>query len=282
MELLTSSAVAPDPTGDEHVVYEARAGRMVVWLVFTLAAVGWCVVPFFVPLGWIGSLVMGVPCVLVSLALLPGIVRSATRRWWIARVRRDELLLRIRSVLNSDLPETDATVVRIPRAAIARVRETRERHTVPGSSAERDRTDVVRALDICLRDVAATGPLAAALAAERTRNGTRRGHFGAYPILLPAPGVMRVAWRTPTMRLAPPLERALEALRAFAYPVATERLETDVDWTRLSEDEIDELVDACVAEGDEIEAMRLLRAARKIDLARAKSEVERRRGGAAV
>jgi hypothetical protein len=276
IDLIPASEVRRDTFGDEHVVYEGRLGLTIVWLVFVLVGVAWCLAPLLHPGAWILAILFGLPCVLVSLAFMGGVVRGWKKKWWIAIVRHDEVLLRIRSYLNSDLPETDATIVRIGRSSISRVREAREHRIVPGLEYENDASFVSRSLDFVLtpEDTAA---LEAAIARERNQSRRNRGHFSAYPVLVPQAGIVRVVWRGHTMRLTPSLRRALDALRRFSYPIDAQRLESHADWRRIPESEIDAAVDECVAEGNEFQAIRLLRARRKMDLTRAKAELERRR-----
>lgn len=276
IQLVPETIAPPLAHGDEHAFYEARVGRTIGAFVLLAIGVAFCLAPLAHPIGWLGAIPLGLPCLFVALVIARGVARGWKRRWWIVRVRRDEVWLRIRSYLNSDLPDTDAVVARLPRSAIGRVREVRERRDVPGASNGRTEMRFVRALEVTLgRD--GTAALERALAEERTRSRRGRGHFGAYPVFVPTAGVVRVVFSSHTMALTPSLRRAIEALRRFSYPVADERLETHADWRRLSEDEIDAMVGACVAEGNEMQAIRLLRQRLGLDLASAKREVERRR-----
>jgi dipeptidyl aminopeptidase/acylaminoacyl peptidase len=152
----------------------------------------------------------------VSLLILPGIARGWTKPWWIVRVRRDEIVLRVRSYLNANLDD-EPTVVRIPRREIERLRFVAAERVLPGEQHEADERSSVEWLELTLIDVD-TLALQRMLTRERTPARRGRGKFGVYPVQSQGARTLRVMWSGPTLCLRPSTRRVASRLRVLEYP----------------------------------------------------------------
>jgi len=70
----------------------------------------WVLVPLPSALLRVALGLLGLPCVLLSALMLPGLARLWRRDHWIVRVRPGGVALNVRSALNSDL-QVDAAII---------------------------------------------------------------------------------------------------------------------------------------------------------------------------
>mgnify|MGYP001199449255 CR=1 FL=1 len=271
MRLVLTSAVREH---DSDFVARESAWRMsVLWIVLALVGAAWCAAPL---LGggpaWFG-LLFGLPCVAIAASMARGVVRSWRSKWWILRVRRDGLALRLRSQLNSDLPDEWAHVVLIERQEVRRV------------VAERvDLRDLSQASAMSAPSVRLSFELASPVPAEVQRSLAReldpgmrgRTHFHACVASIEREQTLCVIWSGPSLRLSPGLKATMRELGRMGYPVERELKRTTLEWGRLDRAEREQRIDELVRNGDMLGAIRLWRMEHGGGLAEAKAAVERR------
>lgn len=258
---------------NDFVVRESHWGLSALWLVFFVLGVAWCATPVIdMRAIWFGPL-FGVPCLLVAGLTASGVVRSWRGSWWILRVRRDSLVLGLRSKLNRDLPDEWANVLVVERQDVRRV--TAERLTSNSSSTP--------ALNAAPR-VRLSFELAASVPAEVLRSLERecdprirgRTHFHAVIATVERANVLDITWSGPSVGLRPRLRTTLRELGRMGYPVEREVRTVKVDASLPAGDERDPRIDQLVSSGDKLRAIALWRATHGGSLAEAKAAVEKR------
>jgi hypothetical protein len=229
MELLKAECAAAEP--GERCVRHGRAGQIVILLVLAaplaalvarhelvlggLGNVTW--------VGWLGLAPLLAVCVPVYAVILVAAIQITRRAFspanWLMRLSPAGLTLNLRSFQNAHFPAPEHVVVRLSWREVACVREARDVTPVrdPDQSARRERW-----LQIELAGVD-TGPIAAAVKAERERRGpetkrfgiTSRTRFGHVPVFVATPGILRTDWMGKS--LLPEFERytRVEELHVF-------------------------------------------------------------------
>jgi ribosomal protein L7/L12 len=129
-----------------------------------------------------------------------------------------------------------------------------------------------------------TQGLVTALEQERKQEPVPRRFLGMssssranhYPVSVPEPGIIRIAWRGSTMEdhVSPAAERAIGLLGAAGVPIHQAALTERADWAQLDGPELDALVRTLARSGNSIEAAKLLCQRRGLTLTEAKRQVE--------
>ncbi len=271
MRLVLASAVREH---DSDFVARESAWRLsAAWIAIALVGLAWCLVPLVRggPL-WFG-LVFGLPCVAFAAWMARSVVRLWRSSWWILRVRRDGLALRLRSQLNSDLPDEWANVVLLERQDVRRV--VAERVDLRGLSHE----SAVNTPRVRL-SFELTSPVRAEVRRSLEREldpGIRgRTHLRAAVATIEREDSLSVSWSGPSLRLEPSLRATLRELERLGYPVERELKRTTLEWSRLDRAERERRIDELVRSGDMLGAIRLWRLEHGGGLAEAKAAVERR------
>jgi hypothetical protein len=240
---------------NDRVFHEPVLGRVVLVLLFGGLGIAWTVLPMLAgPAGFLGWIV-GLPCLLVSALITPGVLRGLRGGHWVVRLRREGLALHLRSYLNADLPPDDPVVLWIERAEIAALVPLRQRRTLPGGDG--DRTMVEERLEIRLVH-ARTAELAQALKRERTPRDRGRSHYHAHGVRLAAVDRIELTWRSANFLLRPGLKRFLRAAEVD-YRIEDLRASRLDDWRELDARAFDDLVLELCEQGDRFTAIRLLR-----------------------
>ncbi len=271
MRLVLASAVREHDS--DFVVRESAWRLGVMWALVALVGVAWCV-GALVRGGpaWVG-LVFGLPCIAFAGWMARGAARLWRSSWWILRVRRDGLALRLRSELNSDLPDEWAHVVLLEREDVRRV--VAERVDLRG--LERD--DSVGAPRVRL-SFELVSPVRAEVrrSLERECDPGMRGrtHVRASVASIEREHVLSVIWSGPSLRMTPGLRATLRELERLGYPVKREIERTTLEWSRLDRAERERRIDELVRSGDMLGAIRLWRLEHGGGLAEAKAAVEQR------
>lgn len=252
----------------------------------TVRGVGLCAVflaagPFLLLVGapwfiWTPSLAVGI---LITL-LLPRSVTALYRNSnWVMAVDDHSVWINLRSPFNRHLPD-GLTVVRLETPDIENVSIYSAKDVLPDS----DGGSVARTLKSLRFKLAHTDTqeLAKALEDERLRKPVP-GRFGSsgmslhYPVTLPKPETILVAWRGSTMNdhVTLSASRALEILSANGLRVeeGSTSIQTK-DWAQLEGSELDCYIREMALSGNAIEAIKILRLRRGLGLTDAKRRVE--------
>ncbi|MGD9722511.1 MAG: hypothetical protein AB7O59_13480 [Pirellulales bacterium] len=278
MKLVRTCDVVPDGSG--LVCRQTRFGGVLLAMVFTAFFAG--------PTGfawWVGApaIVWIVGAVLTTLLVLTlaGDVRARYRPSnWVLWVRPDGLWIHFRSY--QDQSATDGlAVVELEYREIATAGRLVERYSTPDSDHGSVRYKL-ESLEFVLRE-ADSGELAAALAENRRREQPWRSYLGfirgrskptLYSVTQPTPAIVRVAWHGGQHHgVWPSLRRVLEALGThveIAEPIDEKR----ADWSKLTDDEIDNQILEFVRLGNRMEAVKLLVRRRGYSLTKAHQFVE--------
>jgi hypothetical protein len=253
------------------VARESALGGTVLLAVLVALGLAWVLVPL--PSAWLRLAlgVVGLPCVLLSSLMLPGLARVWRRDHWVVRARREGIAINARSALNSDLPADEPTVAWIEAGELDGVRRVEELRSVPDSDGGTEqRRHVWLELVLAGGD---TSELADVLERERSRRGRGRTHFHAYPVEVVDQRRLRVAWQSGNVRLRPALEGFLRTL-SLQVPLLEPVAAPEVDWRSIPDGELDDYARSLVAAGRRLDAIRLLRTRRGWELTRARAHVE--------
>ena len=228
-------------------------------LAFVLIGAGWIVVAILVNvlvvrlfLGAIGVLTLG-----AGLLVTPVGWRGVRAHGWVLRCGPRGLALRLRSPFNDDLPREDRIVLRIEPGEVSSVRRATQERRVPDSEG------VMRVERRVYLDLVLRGPsppeVAETLAGERSPE-RRRGRTNAchYPVLLPAPDLLRIPWKGPGFKVRPGIARALAVL-GTTLPVSEDLDLGQQDAQKVDGAALEELLLQLATEGDKIGAMRVAR-----------------------
>lgn len=244
-----------------------RQGRLmggVGVLVLSLALTGAPVLWYYVDAPWF---VWGV-CALLAVVIVPMLLGDLRARFrptnWLLWASPDGIWINFRSYQDEAPDETPAAVY-LDYREIAAAREFVETYTTPSSPGNSTYWKV-RSLELRLHEQA-TSELAAAISASRRRPQPQRVHLGFmrvtsrptwFPVSVPEPGTIRIAWRGGQMGwAAPSLKRVLRELAQYVPVEESRRLDRD-HWRSLSPDELDDQVLALVQAGDRMAAAQLL------------------------
>lgn len=219
--------------------------------------------PWFVWGGW---------AVLAAL-FVPVMIRDALARFratnWVLRVHPDGLWINLLSFRKQPAAEA-ATVVQVNYDEIDRAHRHIDTWTTPMKSGSLSSIHwKLEALELQLVSDD-TRELARALAEERNLDQ------GASPSMtVPAPGVLRIAWRLDGLNhdVVPALDRVLAEMSPRVTVTDTTRTERP-DWCKLSEAELDELIEHLVRWGDQPRARELLMRRRGCSSTEAHKRVE--------
>jgi hypothetical protein len=272
MRLVLASAVREHDT--DMVARESPWGLSVLWAVFL--ALG--VVGTGAPLAgggaaWIGPL-LGLPCLLVVAWTARSVAPAWRRDWWIVRVRRDGLALRLRSQLNRDLPDEWAHVVLLERHDVRRI--VAERIDLRGLPHESSRGATRLRLTFELAE-SVPAEIARSLAREIEPGMRRRTHFRVALVSRERVDALSVTWSGPSIRMTPRLAAMLRELERLGYPVERGLRPTTLEWDRLDRAERERRIDELARAGEQVRAMELWRLEHGGSLADAKSAIEARR-----
>lgn len=271
MRLVLRSSVR-EHHGD-FVVRETRWGASVLWLAIAALGVAWTSAPLLdAGALWFGPL-FGLPCLLAAGLTARGVALGWRSGWWILRVRRDGLVLRLRSQLNRDLPDEWANVVVLERQDVRSVRA--ERVGLRGlSNSAFDATPRVRLSFELVRPV----PAEVLRSIEREINPRIRGrtHFQATVASVERPDVLSVTWSGPSIGLRPRLRATLRELERLGFPVEHRVHTATPDWRDLTADERERRIVELARAGEKLQAIALWRTAYGCSLAEAKAAVEQR------
>jgi hypothetical protein len=207
-------------------------------------------------------------CAAVAVLVVPLVIGDFLAKLrdtnWVVWIRPDAIWINFRSYQDRGSTDTE-TVVRLEFAEIAEVRRAGEVYYTPGTKGGSVRHSV-QSLEIVLNHDR-TDELAAAMAVDRTRPAPERRICGVgvttrpshFPVNVPQPGTIRIAWRGGTGNwVAPSLSHVLSELAGM---VATgESTQTQApDWRQLSDAELDDRIVQLVTAGNKIAAVELLR-----------------------
>lgn len=197
-------------------------------------------------------------CAVLAALIVPLMGADALAKFystnWLLWLRPDGLWINLRSYQNRHLPEA-ATVLHLPYAEIACAHRHKETWSTPRERASRASTSWrLESLELHLVSDDAH-EIAAALADERGRRATIK--WTQQAVTVPAPGVVRIAWRGYGNDVVPSLNRVLNELSQYVEVADPTRTDY-ADWSELSEAELDALVAQLVRSGDNLEASRLL------------------------
>jgi hypothetical protein len=227
---------------------------------------------------WITAL-----CAVFGVLLIPIVVSDWLAKLrdtnWIVWLRPDGLWINFRSY--QDRGPTDVeTVVRLEFAEVAEVREIRDLYYTPSSDGGSVRHSL-KSLEITLTHDR-TDELAAAMTVDRVRPAPRRCILGVgvttrpahFPVSVPAPGRIRLAWRGGTGNwVTPSLKSVLAELSGFVR-TADATQSVAADWRDLTEAELDDRILRLVETGDTITAIELLRSRRGLSTTAARQFVD--------
>jgi hypothetical protein len=262
MKLLRSDQITPDATG-----LVCRQGRLVGAInalvldsILVGAPIFWWMVgaPWFV---WGG-------CALLALIVVPMLLGDLAAKFrdtnWLIWIRPEGVWINFRSYQDTG-PLDVRTVVQLDYDEI----EEAYRHIESYSTASGDGALVlhkVRSLEFRLVH-SETDELQAALSENRRRKPPQRVVLGGiristrpshYAVSLPAPDVLRVAWRGGVGSwVAPSLTNVLEKLQPYVCVAEVSRSKRG-NWHDLSDADFDALVLELVEAGSRIEAIELL------------------------
>ena len=195
-----------------------------------------------------------------------GVARGWRGKWWLVIVRDDALIVRLRSRLNADLPSEWANVLVIEREHVRSIAARRASLRLPdedlGPSAPRTWLEL---------ELDADAPPAIARAIDREASPGIRGrtHFHAPIASLAAPARLRVHFGGGSAAMRPGLRTTLRALSKARYPVDDHVQCETHDWRAMGADERDAMIDALLARGERIQAVKLWRDAHGGGLAEA-------------
>lgn len=206
-------------------------------------------------------------CGALALFIVPMIVNDLRAKFrdtnWVLRLQPDGVWINFRSY--QDASSTDGLcVVELSYAEISAARKRVDKFTVP-SNRSRSTYHSLTSLELQLVHDR-TEPLAAALVEHRNRPGVERRYFGIsvtskpshFPVSLPAPNRLRIAWRGGVgNHVAPSITDALNELTGYVR-VEDPTVERSVDWKHLTDEQLDDRILELALAGDKIDAVKLL------------------------
>ncbi len=276
MKLLRPSELKLAP--DRPIFRQSRLAGTVrgagLCAVFLAAGPVWWLLgaPWFI---WAPCLAVGA---LVALLFPRSVVALYRKSNWVLAIDGNAVWINLRSPFNHHLPDGQ-TVVRLETSEIEKASIYSEKYSTPNSEGG-STSRAMKSLQLKLTHTETQG-LVQALEQERIRKpvpGKVGGSSMAlhYPISVPEPGILRVAWRGSTMEdhVTPCAGRATELLAATGVRVGEPTLLQRRDWAQLQGTELDSRVRELALAGNHIEAVELLRLRRGLELTEAKRRVE--------
>jgi len=239
---------------NDRVFRHARLRALIVWL----AGFGLAMTLFFK--AYTEKFLFGYIFGSGLLLFLLLFVRMVTARFhpsnWLVRMNETGIYVQYRSYLNYQLPPDDPSVVFLSFGEIASARLIKERVETPDPAKGGTQTQFLRHIELELSgDIA---PLSDALNAERGESAPMEKHwygtsstlYRDYPIVMTAPGFIRIHWN-----VVPGTHTFLEALRP--YTVIADSVSVSQDFTHLkslSREEQQKQLGQLAARGDVINA----------------------------
>ena len=197
---------------------------------------------------------------------------------WIVRIRGNEVLIKFRSYQNWKMSDDDVQVVELNQNEIAFVREVKRvvsSEMLSGKSELESRTD----LEIGLKDPD-TSALQQAIRDDIARPGWGNDRHRAknldYPVSVPEPGVIRIAWSNKTTRTRPRIKRALQEFSRLAPVLEMQTGSEDFSPTalrKLSEGEVAKKLSE-LASRDQMTAIETIKQLYGCSLAEARQQVD--------
>jgi hypothetical protein len=265
MKLHRLCDVTPDGRGT--VYRQGRLQGAIATLLFTVVFGGAPVLWYQVGAPWF---VWGL-CAALAMLVVPMLIADFLAKLrdtnWIVWVRPDGLRINFRSYQDRGSGDTE-TVVELDFAEVAEVRQAGEVYYTPGTEGGSVRHSV-KSLEIVLTHDR-TDELSAAMSLDRTRTPpqhrfcgvgvtTRPAHF---PVSLPQPDCIRIAWRGGTGNwVAPSLQHVLRELTGLV-PTGDATQTQRADWREMTESEFDDQILRLVQSGDKMSAVDLLKSRR--------------------
>jgi hypothetical protein len=191
----------------------------------------------------------------VAVLFVPILIQDALAKFrstnWVVRVDPDGLWINLLSFRKQPAVEA-ATVVKVPYEEIDRALRHIDTWTTPTPRGG-TRHWKLESLDLHLVSDD-TRDLALALSEERAS-----GHGASPSVTIPAPGVLRIAWRGHGLNhdVVPALDQVLAEMSRRVTVTDTTRTDRP-NWHRLSEAELDEQIELLVRWGDQQGACKLL------------------------
>jgi hypothetical protein len=196
-------------------------------------------------------------CAAVACLFVPIVIRDALAKFrstnWVLRINSEGLWINLRTSQQWPMAKV-ASVVQVSYDEIDHAHRHIDTWTTPSASLESHSVDwKLESLDLHLVSDD-TRNLALVLAEERTS-----GKELSPSVTLPAPGVIRIAWRGHGLNhdVVPTLDQVLSELRPRVTVTDTTRTERP-NWRKLSEAELNEQVELLVRWGDQQGACELL------------------------
>jgi hypothetical protein len=266
----------------EIICRQTRLLTTVMYLFFVSVLVGSPVLWRHVGAPWIAWGGIAALAVLVAPSILFGTIPALWRRSnWLLAVQPDGLWVNLRTYGNDHFAEGQ-TVVWFDLAEISAARTHVERCTTPsggepGGTTQRRTTHLQ--LELAHAD---TEQLQDALSVERKRKPAARTVLGFipisnklchYPVTLPEPNVVRIAWRGSTDHVVPSINYLLQetTMRQKSAEAVADQFG---DWRTMDDAAFDVLVRHLVASGDRITATNLLKGRLGITYTAAHEQVE--------
>ena len=199
---------------------------------------------------WVGCAVMAAVCVPMFLRDILAKFRSTN---WVLRVAPDGLWINLRPLQPCPAAGV-ATAIHLRYEEVARVHRHIDTWTTPSDEAGSDESTYwkLESLDLHLASGDTRALLPALVEARVSGKGLPTS------VTLPAPGVIRIAWRGHSHGVVPGLGRVLAEMGQRLVVAATTRTDRP-EWRQLSDAELDELIEQLVRCGDPLEASGLLK-----------------------
>jgi hypothetical protein len=261
MKLHRLCDVTPDGRGTLY-----RQGRLqgaLASLLFTVAFGGAPILWYRVGAPWF----VWALCAALALVIVPLVIGDFLSKLrgtnWIVWIRPDGLWINFRSYQDRAANDTE-TVVELDFAEIAEVRQAGEVYYTPSTEGGSVRQSV-KSLEIVLTHDR-SDELAAAMSLDRTKTPPQRWICGVgvttrpahFPVSLPEPDCIRIAWRGGTGNwVAPSLRHVLRELAGLVRTGEAKQTQR-ADWQDLTEAELDDQILRLVQAGDKMSAIDLL------------------------
>jgi hypothetical protein len=197
---------------------------------------------------------------------------------WIVRIRGNEVLIKFRSFENWKMSDDDIQVVELNQSEIAFARELKRVVASEGLSSN-SRVERRIDLEIGLKDPD-TSALQQAIRDDIARPGWGNDRHRAknldYPVSVPEPGVIRIAWSNTTTRIRPRIKRALQEFSRLAPVLEMQTGSEDFSPTalrKLGEDELAKKLSE-LASRDQMSAIETIKQLYGCSLAEARQQVD--------
>ncbi|MEX0642253.1 MAG: hypothetical protein WD468_06105 [Pirellulales bacterium] len=266
-----------DPTREALLVCRnTRWNILVLLAIFWAAPIFWWIVAAPV---WVTGL-----CAFVPLLITWPMVSTWRKRGradnWVLAIYRDGIWLNLRDCEYYDA-EPAESVVFVPYSEIIAARRHVHRYTTPSSDGgNTSYKDVYLELELNAADC---GELRIALDDEGRRESPPRSYFGGFivsrtprtrgPICLEGERMLRIKFTVSNFGLRPSLKRVLTKLQGFVN-VDGDKAPQREEWDQIDGDEFDALVRRLAKNGEQINAVALLRSRTRMSMTEAKQFVD--------